>query len=50
MPEAAHPEPLLACLPDAGDPDEAAQWVERFLGPDAPQLDRLRRTRAELSA
>lgn len=35
---------------DAGDPDEAAEWIERFLGPDAPQLDRLERTRAEVAA
>ncbi|GAA3651915.1 hypothetical protein GCM10022237_09710 [Nocardioides ginsengisoli] len=33
---------------DAGDPAEAAQWIERFLGPDAPQIGRLARTREEL--
>ena len=34
---------------NAGDPDEAAAWIDRFLGPDAAQLERLRRTRDELA-
>lgn len=33
----------------AGDPDEAASWIARFLGPEASQLGRLARTRAEFS-